>query len=130
MASRDPLNIAEDPLSAKEAIDSDRVKNFCEVFVEQNKHYFFKPYIMNNPDPFFRDMPAHHSERIGKLREYWLREREKRASEDQSEIQLDESEAAEELSGDLQEFATTVANGATSPSEPNPEGDLSATQDP
>jgi hypothetical protein len=57
MQSDNSLNMTEDDLRGEKAIDSDRVKAFCEAFISENPKFLFRPYINENPDKFFASKP-------------------------------------------------------------------------
>lgn len=90
MAADNDLNVAEDRLAHTEAADSDRVMEFCELFIAQHASFFFRPYITKNPDPYFTLMPDHHSDRLKKLQAYWESESERRQAEMDAEREVGE----------------------------------------
>lgn len=85
MASNDELNVAEDRLAHTEAANSDRVMEFCELFIAQHGSFFFRPYIVGNSEPYFAIMPDHHSERLQKLKAYWESESQRRQAESEAD---------------------------------------------
>jgi hypothetical protein len=81
MGVDDRLNSVEDALARKERVNPTQVIEFCELFIERHPAFLFRPYIAGDTDPSFKAMPARHTERLVKLREYWKHERDKREGE-------------------------------------------------
>jgi len=122
MQPEDELNVAEDKLSRVEAIDSDRVKEFCEVFISKHGKYVIVPFIKDNPDPFFAEVPPYHRERMDRLRTFWERETQKREDEISAITASEESDKSADETGlesNLEAFVQAVvpAKGSSTNTE-------------
>lgn len=86
----DPLMAIEDEIENRTAIPASRVKEFCEQFFEKNKDtHLMRPFILDNPDAFFRRVPPHHVEKLNKLAQYWKSESTRRVAEKSAQRKTD-----------------------------------------
>jgi hypothetical protein len=81
------LEESEDRLNRREPLGTDVMLSFCHEFVKASDGYCFTPYIVNNLDPTFSQIPEHHSQRLEGLKAYWTKEAEKRADEERAGLQ-------------------------------------------
>jgi hypothetical protein len=86
MMPDDAVYRAEDKLLNLGEVDSDRVLNYCEVFIDANPGFIFRPYIVGSREPYFAKIPPHHEERLARLRDYWQEEYDKRQLETKSQL--------------------------------------------
>ncbi|WJF90036.1 hypothetical protein QS306_13195 [Paraburkholderia bonniea] len=82
-ATPDPLMTIEDEIENRTMTPASRVKEFCEQFFEKNKGtHLMRPFILDDPDDFFRRVPPLHAEKLNKLARYWKSESARRMVEE------------------------------------------------
>ncbi|KQT06993.1 hypothetical protein [Rhizobium sp. Leaf386] len=84
MASESSLDKLEDRLLELQPRNTDDVKRYCEEFFSAHNANIMIPYIAGDQDPYFAGMPDLHAGKLEKLREYWLKEKERRDQERES----------------------------------------------
>ncbi|MBO0144220.1 hypothetical protein JZX87_23985 [Agrobacterium sp. Ap1] len=84
MAVDSSLDKLEDSLLEVTPRNTDDIKMFCEEFFRTHASNAIIPYIAGNAEPYFSSVPPSHSEKIERLRNYWIKESERRDLENQS----------------------------------------------
>jgi hypothetical protein len=86
--SPDPLMKIEDTIENRSPTAASLVKEFCEHFLEKNKDtHVMRPFILGDPDNFFKRVPQRHVEKLKKLANYWKSENDRRIAEEKAQLE-------------------------------------------
>lgn len=110
------LEASEDELNNKKPLGTDTVLSFCHEFVKASDGYCFTPYIVDNIDPTFNQVPDHHTRRLAGLKTYWEREAQKRLDEETAGLQITDGVLQTSDEG-LKKILRDLEGGSSSPDQ-------------